>query len=183
MHFISCRNMLIYFQPQAQRTVLSLFHFGLVAGGMLFLGASETPGALSDEFAVIDEHSKIYKKRRDAHLLGQVRMPIMPTSMRRPLVALELPRAANVDPLTLATYDQLRDMFMPPGLLVDETGVLIDTFGGAEKLLKFRPRRPTQNALELLGDELRTVVGGAMQRAIKDRRSVSYSGVHEPMGD
>ena len=29
MHFISCRNMLIYLQPQAQRTVLSLFHFGL----------------------------------------------------------------------------------------------------------------------------------------------------------
>ena len=183
MHFISCRNMLIYLQPQAQRTVLSLFHFGLVAGGLLFLGASETPGALSDEFAVMDESSKLYKKRRDAHLLGQVRMPIMPTSMRRPLATLDVPRAATVDPLTLATYDQLLDLFMPPGLLVDESGILIDTFGGAEKLLKFRPRRPTQNALELLGDELRTVVGGAIQRAIRDRRSVSYSGVRVPMGD
>ncbi|HEU4612477.1 MAG TPA: ATP-binding protein, partial [Kofleriaceae bacterium] len=46
-----------------------------------------------------------------------------------------------------------------------------------EKLLKFKPRRPTSNALELLDDELRTVIGGAMQRAIKDRRPVSYSGV------
>ena len=44
MHFISCRNMLIYLQPQAQRTVLSLFHFALSSGGVLFLGASETPG-------------------------------------------------------------------------------------------------------------------------------------------
>src|SRR5204863_3253959 len=61
MHFISCRNMLIYFQPPAQRTVLSLFHFGLVSGGVLFLGASETPGALTEEFISVDEHWKIYR--------------------------------------------------------------------------------------------------------------------------
>ena len=56
MHMISCRNLLIYFQPQAQRTVMSLFHFALATGGVLFLGASETPGALGDEFTTIDEH-------------------------------------------------------------------------------------------------------------------------------
>src|SRR6201999_3172543 len=37
MHFISCRNLLIYLQPQAQRTVMSLFHFGLASGGAMFL--------------------------------------------------------------------------------------------------------------------------------------------------
>ncbi|HSN27403.1 MAG TPA: chemotaxis protein CheB, partial [Kofleriaceae bacterium] len=118
MHFISCRNMMIYLQPAAQRTVLSLFHFGLCPGGVLFLGASETPGALADEFTSIDEHWKIFRKRRDVPLLGQVRMPIMPT--RRPLVPLDVPRTSSVDPLTLATYDQLLDLFMPAGLLVDE---------------------------------------------------------------
>src|SRR4029079_8393599 len=76
MHVISCRNMLIYLQPQAQRTVLSLFHFGLLPGGMLFLGASETPRGLAEEFATIDEHAKLYRKRRDVHLLSQVRLPI-----------------------------------------------------------------------------------------------------------
>src|SRR5262249_27554643 len=55
MHFISCRNLLIYLQPQAQRTVLSLFHFGLCPGGVLFMGASETPGSLTDEFTSIHE--------------------------------------------------------------------------------------------------------------------------------
>ncbi len=177
MHLVSCRNMLIYLQPQAQRSVLSLFHFGLLAGGILFLGASETPGVLSEEFSVVHEHWKVYRKRRDVHLLNQVRLPIQRTPSRRPVAPLDLPRTASVDPLVLATYDQLLDLFMPPGLLIDENGVLLDTFGGAEKLLKFKPRRPTSNALELLDDELRTVIGGAMQRAIKDRRSVSYSGV------
>jgi two-component system CheB/CheR fusion protein len=177
MHFISCRNMLIYLQPHAQRSVLSLFHFGLLPGGMLFLGASETPGTLNDEFAVIDEHWKVYRKRRDVHLLNQVRLPIMRTPVRRPLTPLDLPRAPTVDPLVLATYDQLLDMFMPPGLLIDENGALIDAFGGAEKLLRLKPRRPRGSALDLLDEEVRTIVGGAMQRAVKDRRPISYNGV------
>ncbi|HEY5949145.1 MAG TPA: chemotaxis protein CheB, partial [Kofleriaceae bacterium] len=180
MHFISCRNMLIYLQPQAQRTVLSLFHFGLAPAGTLFLGASETPGALSDEFSIVDDHWKIYRKRRDVHLLTQLRLPLMRTTPRRPVGALDLPRTPLVDPLVLSTYDQLLDMFMPPSLLIDENGSLIDAYGGAESLLKLRPRRPTHNAIEMLPDELRAVVAGASQRAAKERRSVSYEGVRVP---
>ncbi len=177
MHFISCRNMLIYFQPQAQRTVLSLFHFGLVPGGTLFLGASETPGALSDEFTVINDHWKIFRKRRDVHLLSQVRLPVLRTAARRPIASIDLPRASGADPLILATYDQLLDRFMPPGLLIDEDRRLIDAYGGAEKLLEMRPRRPSHNVLEMMPDELRSIVAGAIQRALKDRSAVSYSGV------
>jgi two-component system CheB/CheR fusion protein len=33
LDLITCRNLLIYFQPTAQRKVLSLFHFGLKTGG------------------------------------------------------------------------------------------------------------------------------------------------------
>jgi two-component system, chemotaxis family, CheB/CheR fusion protein len=179
MHFISCRNMLIYLQPQAQRTVLSLFHFGLVSGGTLFLGASETPGVLSDEFTIVNDHWKIFRKRRDVHLLGQVRLPVVREPARRP-ATLDLPRVTGTDPAILSTYDQLLDLFMPPGLLVDEDRMLLDAFGGAEKLLRMRRRRPTNHVLELLSDDLRTVVAGAMQRALKDRSPVSYSGVRIP---
>jgi two-component system CheB/CheR fusion protein len=183
MHFISCRNMLIYFQTPAQRTVMSLFHFGLAAGGVLFLGASETPGALSDEFVTIDEHWKIYRKRRDVHLLSQVRLPLHRTQSRRPSAMIDMPRSHGPDPLILQTYDQLLDRFMPPGFLVDEDRTLIDCFAGAEKLLKIRRRRPTTNILELLEDELRSIVSGAIQRAVKERVAVAYSGVRMPGGE
>jgi two-component system CheB/CheR fusion protein len=178
MHFISCRNMLIYFQPPAQRTVLSLFHFGLISNGMLFLGASETPGALSDEFNTVSERWKMFRKRRDVHLLGQVRLPLQPSGSRKPIV--ELPRTPLTDPLLLALYDQMLDKFMPPALLLDENRMLIDAFGGAEKLLQLRPRRPSLSALDLMTDELRTVVAGAIQRAVKEGQAVSFSGVPLP---
>jgi two-component system, chemotaxis family, CheB/CheR fusion protein len=176
MHFISCRNMLIYLQPHAQRTVLSLFHFGLVSGGVLFLGPSETPGALSDEFVALDEHWKMYRKRRDVQLLSQVRLPLHRTQPRRPVIV-DLPRVQTADPLVIATYDQLLDRYMPPGFLLDEDRVLLDSFAGAERMLKVRRRRPSASLIEMLDDDLRTVVNGAVQRALKERASIAYSGV------
>jgi two-component system CheB/CheR fusion protein len=38
----TCRNLLIYLEPELQRRVLSLLHFGLREGGALFLGTSES---------------------------------------------------------------------------------------------------------------------------------------------
>jgi two-component system CheB/CheR fusion protein len=182
MHFISCRNLLIYFQPQPQRTVMSLFHFGLAPGGVLFLGASETPGALADEFVSIDDHWKIYRKRRDVQLLSQIRMPVHRQVPRRPAL-IDLPRPHGPDPMILETYDQLLDRFMPPGFLIDEDCALVDSFAGAEKLLKIRRRRPSSNLLDLLDDELRAVVSGAIQRAVRERAPVAYSGVRLPSSE
>lgn len=183
MHLISCRNMLIYLQPQAQRTVLSLFHFGLAARGVLFMGASETPGSLSDEFTAIDDHWKIFRKKRDVQLLSQVRLPLERAANRRVPRPLDLPRTSGPDPMVLATYDQLLDRFMPPGFLLDEQRNLIDSFAGAERLLTMRRRRPSSNLLDMLDDELRAVVAGAVQRALADNAAVAYAGVRVPTTD
>src|SRR5204863_1787972 len=127
---------LIYLQPQAQRSALSLFHFGLVPNGILFLGSSESPGALNDEFISVDDRWKIFRKRRDVQLLSQLRLPLGRSA--RLTTPIELPRTHSADPMILATYDQLLDRFMPPSFLVAEDRALIDSFGGAEKLLKVR---------------------------------------------
>jgi chemotaxis methyl-accepting protein methylase len=42
MDLISCRNLLIYLEPDFQKRVLALFHFALREGGHLFLGPAET---------------------------------------------------------------------------------------------------------------------------------------------
>jgi two-component system, chemotaxis family, CheB/CheR fusion protein len=39
LDLISCRNLLIYLSPEAQRKVLSLFHFALRQGGVIQIGA------------------------------------------------------------------------------------------------------------------------------------------------
>src|SRR5207249_4347780 len=44
LDLISCRNVLMYLEPQAQRRVISLLHFALAQGGYLFLGTADTIG-------------------------------------------------------------------------------------------------------------------------------------------
>ena len=61
LDLISCRNLLIYLSPEAQRKILSLFHFALREGGVLFLGSSETVGNVSDRFEPISKKHRIYR--------------------------------------------------------------------------------------------------------------------------
>jgi two-component system, chemotaxis family, CheB/CheR fusion protein len=61
LDLISCRNVLIYLQPGAQEQILSLFHFALRAGGILFLGRSETVGKYTERFQPINKKQRIYR--------------------------------------------------------------------------------------------------------------------------
>jgi two-component system, chemotaxis family, CheB/CheR fusion protein len=50
LDFLSCRNVLIYMEPDLQHKLITLFHYSLRLGGMLFLGSSETIGPLASLF-------------------------------------------------------------------------------------------------------------------------------------
>ena len=177
MDLITCRNLLIYFQPHAQKTVLTLFHFSLKPGGYLFLGSSESPGGLLDEFDTIDEHAKIYRKRRDIRLPRDLRLPLPRGGTAPRILPAVMPRNGGVNPQLLAAYDRLLNRFMPPSFLVDENGQLIDTFGGVESLLRVKARRPSPNLLDMVSDDLRTAISGALHRVRRDAESVRYPAI------
>jgi len=48
LDLISCRNCLIYLEPEAQQRIVALCHFGLRQGGHLFLGNADTFGRHGD---------------------------------------------------------------------------------------------------------------------------------------
>jgi two-component system CheB/CheR fusion protein len=60
---ISCRNLLIYLNHQAQERVLDLFHFALKPEGLLFLGSSES---------IDDEHSLFRILDKKHHLTARL---------------------------------------------------------------------------------------------------------------
>jgi two-component system CheB/CheR fusion protein len=175
MHLITCRNLLIYLRPDVQRSVLSLFHFGLASGGILVLGASESVGALSHEFTTLNERWKVFRKRRDIRLVEPLN--ISPSRVLPADRSLDGGRSHRVDPALLQSYDRLLDRFMPPAFLVDEGARLLDTFAGAERFLRARARRPSSNLLELLDGDLKTVISGTLARVVRERGPVSCPSV------
>lgn len=171
LDLVACRNLLIYFQPSAQKRVLTLFHFALKTGGVLFLGPSETCGEVSDEFEPIDHRWKLYRKRRDVRLGTDFRPPAaIPT---RPVAG----TSGTPDPHLHGIYDALLDEFMPPSLLVNDKGEVVQSFGGASKYLKFREGRVNTDVLAIVDPELRTALVGALPRAFKELAEVTYKGL------
>ena len=129
--------MLIYLQPPAQQKVLSLFHFALNRGGVLFLGPSESLGPLADDFEILDKHWQLYRKHSD------VRMPVDPR--RPPVLTLDsrvaIPsgparRQAFARPAARPSTTRCSTRRMPPSLLVNDRGELVHAFGGASRFLR-----------------------------------------------
>jgi two-component system CheB/CheR fusion protein len=172
LDLVSCRNLLIYFQPAAQKRVLSLFHFALKSGGVLFLGPSETTGEVSDEFEAIDTRWRIYRKRRDVRIVPDLRP--LSGSPSRGVTSIS---TATTDPHLTTTYDALLDEYMPPALLVNDRGQLVQSFSGASKYLKLRDGRVSTDVLEIVDPEMRTALTGAIPRAFKELAVVTYKGL------
>jgi len=184
LDLISCRNLLIYFQPREQKNALSLFHFGLKAGGVMFLGSSETPGDLADEFDTLDARGRLYRKRRDIRLPATMRLPLSrrtpeprPSTVRIPRSEVRTPEATLI-----STYDQLLDKFMPPSLLVNQQRELIETFAGAERFLRFKGGRVSHDLLDLLDTDAKTSIAGGLNRVVRHGQPLSFAGVRLTSG-
>ncbi len=65
LDLVSCRNLLIYMGAELQRKLISLFHYALAPGGLLFLGTSETVGEHTSLFGVLDRKAKVYQRKED----------------------------------------------------------------------------------------------------------------------
>ncbi len=180
MDLITCRNMLIYLSTPAQKKVLSLFLFGLKTRGILFLGPSESPGDLASEFDTLDNQWKLYRKRRDVGLPADMRFPLssgfITPGGAAARVAAELPRSKE-STLT-RVYDVLLKRHMPPSLLVNERLELVHSFGHAGRYLVIRDGRHSVDVLDLLHEDLRTPLAGALQRAASRKQPVVYKGVN-----
>ena len=177
MDLVSCRNLLIYLQPPAQKKALSLFHFGLKTSGVLVLGPSESPGELAEEFETLDPRWKIYRKRRDIRLPTEMRL-LVPAQGGGLRARATLPGGRRLaDGVLLAAYDQLMARHVPPAFLIDDNHDLLHSFGGAESILMMRGGRATTNLLDLVPEGLRAPLAGALQQAAKQHNAVRYTGL------
>lgn len=59
LDMLVCRNLFIYFKPEMQQRILSMFYYALNSSGNLFMGSSESIGEMSEAFEPIDSKWKI----------------------------------------------------------------------------------------------------------------------------
>jgi two-component system CheB/CheR fusion protein len=64
MNLVSCRNLLIYMNPELQSRVIPVFHYSLVPGGILLLGGSESLAQHANLFETLDKKARIFSRRQ-----------------------------------------------------------------------------------------------------------------------
>ncbi|MFK7962011.1 MAG: chemotaxis protein CheB [Phycisphaerales bacterium] len=183
---LSCRNMLIYFDPAVQRKVISLFHFALRPKGVLFLGPSETVGDLTDDFESINSEWRLFRKCRDTPVdVGRLAMtprPAMNKNSARfvdPRVRLRTTSpAVQTDSSIAWAYEALLSQKVHAGFLVDAERELLHIFGEANQYLQTPVGRLTSNLLKMVMPELASAISAAMHRATRDQTPVVYNAVH-----
>ena len=180
---VSCRNLLIYLQPSAQSHVLDVFHFGLKSRGVMFLGSSESLGEQAEDFEVVDAHWKLFRKVREARPATRLRATANVAPPRPRLDALVPIPLRPAEPAMFGTYDAMLDALVPPSILIDAQRNLVQTFGGASSFLHVPEGRVTRSAIDMLDDDLRVAVTGALQRVFAEHAPVHYTGLRIGRGE
>ncbi|WP_428391395.1 chemotaxis protein CheB [Lichenicoccus sp.] len=174
MDLITCRNMLIYIQPEAQHRAVALFHFALREGGRLFLGSAETIGRADDLFETVSKKWRIYRR------VGPTRHDIVSF----PLLGGHPPPRGRPDPqgasepsnrATEAARRALLDRYAPASVLIDAKGRVLYFHGDTADYLKQPDGEPTRDLLAMARDGLLARLRGALHAVLGADEEVRFS--------
>ena len=178
LDLISCRNLLIYLNSEAQHKILSLFHFALLEAGVLFLGSSETVATSTERFEPISKKYRIYRHVSRSQP-GEVAFPqgvrdagrVASNSQSLPSVS----RRLGFGELSQRT---LLDAYAPASVLINARNEALYYSGASDRYLKLATGEDTRDVLTLAREGLRAKLRTAIQRAQKDNTSITVTGAH-----
>ena len=186
LDLISCRNMLIYFQPVLQNDLFALFHSALKDGGYLFLGKSEAIGVFTDAFPVVDPAAKLFTHRSEVRIANQKAVPFLQTAFLDDVMADERYGALSprrTTPGEMAAVEQnaidltLLEKFMPACLIVNEKNDVAHIYGESGNFVHLPTGKFTQNVFELITEGLRVPASTILKEARERDAMVQYKDI------
>jgi two-component system, chemotaxis family, CheB/CheR fusion protein len=166
LDLISCRNLLIYMDSEAQQKLMLLFNFALRADGYLFLGKSEAVAGQKNLFEIISRKSKIYRRLSPARPFIPS-IPFLPEKKRTAAITTPASARAGSNFADVLRVEILKH-FEASALLVDTKGQVLQFHGQTGKYLRMPTSGPPFNVLELAQERLTSQLRVAMHKAIHD---------------
>jgi two-component system CheB/CheR fusion protein len=176
LDILSCRNLLIYLTPQAQRKLIPRFHYSLAPGGILFQGSAETIGDFTDLFAPLSGKSRLFRRIEGAVKPEQIAFPSSFSAgppggpEGRPAAKPPISLQAQADQLVLHEY-------APPAVLTNEAGDIFYVSGRTGKYLEPAAGKANWNLFAMAREGLRHELAGAYQAALRKPGRVVLSGL------
>ncbi|WP_068792704.1 CheR family methyltransferase [Brevibacillus laterosporus] len=181
MDFITCRNMMIYFQPDVQKKVLSLFHFALHPKGYLFLGPSESIGKLANLYVPLNRKWNIFAIRKSNqntpnHTIRIDKESGRPVLQSSPVKIGEREMISGTNKLD-DIYATIIEEYLPACVIVDRNYDIVHTSGPVNKYLTLPRGKITLNIFKLVSPSLSVAIGSAMHKVRKKNKEITFTNV------
>jgi two-component system CheB/CheR fusion protein len=181
LDLVSCRNLLIYFQPEAQRKVISIFNFSLKPEACLFLGPSESLGKLTNLFIPLDNKWNLYQHKENKYLLTDSNLVLGDRENVKKLLhknkiiskQKETEKILKLDTI----YTKLIEQYVAACIIVDGNNDIIHINGDANQYLSIPKGKPSHNLFTMFPEYLSIIIGTALHKARKEKKDVLYRNV------
>lgn len=177
MDFVSCRNLLIYFDAAAQKRILATLSFGLGDRGYLMLGKSESIGTTSQFFTPVNNKFKIYSRKKST---GTRKIPdLAPYFMKTTSAGMHTKIIDKKKTVIVSKeLDEVIDTVLlsqhTPACVVINKDMEILKFRGATSLyLSHGSGNASLNILKMADPELTFELRNAINKAFKTKHMVS----------
>jgi two-component system CheB/CheR fusion protein len=176
LDILTCRNMLIYMEPELQRKLMALFHYSLNPGGIMLLGTAETLGNQNEGFFELDNRLKIFKRTLNPLSTELIDFPSSFYHRKTPLSEKVMTPIVTENIQSLA--DQvLLQRFAPPSVLVNSTGDILYITGRTGKYLEPAAGKANLNIYAMAREGLRQALPGAFRKANQNFDAVQLQNI------
>lgn len=169
---ISCRNLLIYLEPEMQQKIIALFHFALCANGTLILGPSETLGKLESIFETTSKKWRIFR-RRGTTRHDLVTIPIARTDQQPRTSSTEETGAAPKKNYKELTEKIILTEYSPAAVLINHRYEVLYVTGPVVNYLEFPTGELSKDLLVIAREGLRSRLHSTCQKSIIENTTVS----------
>lgn len=167
LDIISCRNMLIYMEPELQEKIIVLFNYSLKPGGILVLGTSETLGKENLGFQKTDFKFNIFTHTSASQISELKQFPI--TFNQKSLVSGEFQEKPKVAENFQTLADQfLFRRFAPASILINPNGDIIYMTGRIGNYLELVAGKANWNIYSMARDGLRKELSVVLRSSLQN---------------
>jgi len=176
LDLLSCRNLLIYLEPEIQNRLVPAFHYALKPGGVLFLSPSESIASHPDLFTPLNRKWKFYRA------VGS--MASTRAVMDGGLVWTKDPNTKGQDEVVKKTKETnfaeltkraLLQSYAPASVVTDVKGNILFVHGDTGKYLRAAPGHATLNVIEMAREGLQLELRAALLLAAAGSEAADHS--------
>jgi len=174
LDLLSCRNLMIYLEPEQQNRLIPIFHYALKAGGVLLLSSSESITSHPELFAVLNRKWKFY---RNSKLSVPASVPLFASSSMTAkidaLPAVMTTGKAQVGGIADISNRMLLQSYAPTSVTTDAKGDILYVHGDTSRYLRQPAGAVTTNVVEMAREGLQLDLRSAIQSATQGDPTLS----------